>query len=132
VVRGKEHLTVKVTPCVMPSEDELAAKAHRSHGAAEATSLGLTVQGLTKELAQQYGVDVISGVIVTAVEQDSSADLHGIKPGDVITEINRQRVSTSRQFRDAVNSADLKRGLMINLVREGASMFVVLKDSGGN
>ncbi len=132
VVRGKEHLTIRVTPGVMPAADELSAKPHRSRGAVEAAGLGLTVQGLSKELAEQYGVDVISGVIVTAVEQDSVADLHGIKPGDVITEINRRHVSTPRQFRETVKAADLKRGLMVNLVRDGAGMFLVLKDSGEN
>jgi len=132
VVRGKQHLTLKVTPGVMPADDEMTAKARSSRKAVEPASLGLTVQGLTRDLAEQYGIDFISGVIVTSVEQDSPADLRGIEAGDVITEINRQRVSTPRQFRDAMKSADLKRGIMVNMVRDGARQFVVLKDSGGN
>jgi serine protease Do len=132
VVRGKEHLSVKVTPGVMPVVEDLAGKPHGARSAIEPASLGLTVQGLTKDSAQQYGVEAIAGVLVTAVEQDSPADLHGIRAGDVITEINRQRVSTLRQFRDALKLADLKRGMMINLVGEGGNRFVVLKDSGGN
>jgi serine protease Do len=127
VVRGKEHLTLKATPGLTPAVDELAVKA-----SGEPANLGLTVKGLTKELAEQYGVDVVSGVIVTAVDQDSLADARGIRAGDVITEINRQRISTARQFRDAVKSADPKHGLMVYLVSEGASRFVILKDSGGN
>jgi serine protease Do len=127
VVRGKQHLTITAMPTPTPTEDVLAVKA-----SAEPANFGLTVKGLTKELAEQYGVDLVSGVIVTAVDQDSLADARGIKTGDVITEINRQRISTPRQFRDAVKSADPKRGLMVNLVSEGASRFVVLKDSGGN
>jgi serine protease Do len=128
VVRGKEHLTIKATPGLTPAKDELAAKASPS----EPANLGLTVKGLTKELAEQYGVGYVSGVIVTAVDQDSLADERGIKTGDVITEINRQRISSLRQFREAVKSADPKRGLMVYLVSEGASRFVILKDSGGN
>jgi serine protease Do len=132
VVRGKEHLSVKVTPGVMPAVQELAAKPHSHRSALEPASLGLTVQGLTKDLAEQYGVEAMAGVLVTAVEQDSPADLRGIRAGDVITEINRQRVSTLPQFRDAFKSADPKRGIMVNLVGEGGSRFVVLKESGGN
>jgi serine protease Do len=132
VVRGKEHVSVKVTPGVMPTTEELAAKPHGSRSAIEPATLGLTVQGLTKDSAQQYGIEVMAGVLVTAVEQDSPADLHGIRAGDVITEINRQRVSTLRQFHDALKLADPKRGMMVNLVGEGGSRFVVLKDSGGN
>jgi len=132
VVRGKEHLSIKVTPGIMPSANELAAKEPRSHEAVEPTGLGLTVQGMTKDLARQYGVEVIPGVVVTAVEQNSPAALHNIKPGDVITEIDRQRVSTPQQFRDAVKLADHKHGLLVNLVSEGEKRFVVLKDTGGN
>jgi serine protease Do len=132
VVRGREHLTIKVIPGAMPAGEELVVKPRESHNEIEPTGLGLTVQSLTKDLAEQYGVEVISGVLVTAVEQDSPADVRGIKAGDVITEINRQRVSTLRQFRDAVKSADAKRGMMVNLVGEGGSRFVVLKAGGGN
>jgi serine protease Do len=132
VVRGKEHLNIKVTPGVMPIVEEIAAKTHGNHSGIEPASLGLTVQGLTKDLAQEYGVEVMGGVLVTAVEQDSPAEARGIRAGDVITEINRQHITTLRQFRDAVKSADPKRGMMVNLVGESGSRFVVLKDSAGN
>jgi serine protease Do len=130
VVRGKEHSTVQVTPGVMPAVEDLAAKPRGARSVVEPASLGLTVQGLTKESAQLYGVDVTAGVLVTAVEQDSPADERGIRAGDVITEINRQRISSLRQFRDAMKAADPKRGMTINLVGEGGNRFVVLKDSG--
>jgi serine protease Do len=129
VVRGKEHLSIKVTPEALPGEQEMASKAHGGNGEVEAASLGLTVQALSKELADQYGVEPTSGVIVTAVEQDSPADEHEIKPGDVITEINRKRISNPRQFREALKTADAKSGMMVNLISNGASRFVVLKEA---
>ena len=103
---------------------------HPAAGEAKPAPLGLTVEALNKELARQYGVEMVSGVIVTAVEQDSPAAEQGIQPGDVITEINRERISTPRQFRDALKAADAKSGLMLNLISNGASRFVVLKESG--
>lgn len=125
VVRGKDHLTIQAMPAATPAAKELIVKT-----SSEPANLGLTVKALTRELAEQYGIDVVPGVIVTTVDQDSLADIRGIKPGDVITEINRQHISTPRQFHDAVKSADPKHGLMVNLVSDGASRFVVLKDSG--
>jgi serine protease Do len=130
VVRGKKHLSIKVTPATLPSEQELAGNEHPAAGEAKPAPLGLTVEALNKELARQYGVEMVSGVIVTAVEQDSPAAEQGIQPGDVITEINRERISTPRQFRDALKAADAKSGLMLNLISNGASRFVVLKESG--
>jgi serine protease Do len=129
VVRGKEHLAISVTPQVMPAPEELAAKTHRSQSQAQPAALGLSVQGLTKDLAKHYGVDLTAGVIVTAVEADSPADQRGLKAGDVITEVNRRPVSTLRQFGEAVKAADLRRGVMLNLISEGESRFVVLKQS---
>ena len=127
VVRGQEHLTINAMPGLAPVADELPAKT-----TVEPANFGLTVRALTKELAQQYGVELISGVVVTAVDQDSLAEARGIKAGDVITEINRQRISTPRQFSDAVKSVDPKHGLMVYLVSDGASRFVILKNTGGN
>jgi len=133
VVRAKEHLNIKVTPGVMPAiEQEFAAKEHDTRNSMEPASLGLTVQGMTKDLAEEYGVEVRSGVLVTAVEQDSPADARGIRAGDVITEINRQHITTLRQFHEAIKSADPKRGLMVNLVGESGRRFVVLKATDGN
>jgi serine protease Do len=129
VVRGKEHLSIKVTPDALPNGKETASNSQSGNGDAAESPLGLTVQALTKEVAEQYGVTASSGVIVTAVDQDSPADEQGIKAGDVITEINRKRVSNPRQFRDALKAADSKAGLMINLITDGASRFVVLKDT---
>jgi serine protease Do len=127
VVRGKEYLAVNVTPQVMPGQDDLAAKTRHSQSQAEPAALGLAVEDLTKDSARQHGVDLTAGVIVTAVEPDSPADQHGVKAGDVITEVNRRHVATPRQFRDAVKLADPRRGVMLNLISEGESRFVVLK-----
>ncbi len=130
VVRAREHLSIKVTVAALPAEEEMAGQAHSQNGEAEAVSLGLTVAPLTKDLASQYGIEKISGVVVTEVQQDSVAEENGIKAGDVITEINRKRVTNASQFREAIKTADAKSGIMINLISDGASRFVVLKNTG--
>ncbi len=83
---------------------------------------------MSKSLASEYKIDEIAGVVVTGVETDSAAEANDIKVGDVITEINRKRVATPRQFRDAIKSSGTKGGVMMNLVSHGVSRFVVLKD----
>jgi len=132
VVRGKEHLAISLTPQAMPEQEELAARTRRSQSQPQPAALGLSVQGLTKDSAKQYGVDLSAGVIVTAVEPDSLAEQGGVKAGDVITDVNRRHVSTARQFGEAVKAADLRRGVMLNLISEGQSRFIVLKQSDDN
>ena len=131
VVRGTRHVAVKVKTEALPGEEGLTKTAHKTDsGEIESSTYGLTVKAVTKELADQFGVEVTAGVIVTAVEQNSPADQKGIKPGDVITEINRKQVSNPKQFREALKATDAKRGMIVNLISNGSSKFVVLKESG--
>jgi len=95
--------------------------------------LGINPQTLTPELAGLFGLpEDAAGVLVAEVGDKTPAQKAGVMEGDVITEINRKHVSTPRQFSDAVIAADLKRGVMVNLISEGGSRFVVLKDSREN
>jgi S1-C subfamily serine protease len=48
--------------------------------------LGVTIQDLTPELAEYFGVK--DGVLVSSVEKDSAAAKAGIKAGDVITSVD--------------------------------------------
>jgi serine protease Do len=129
VVRGKEHLAIKVKTEAMHAQESLAAASPHSESAAvESAAYGLTVEALTRELARKYGVEPDSGVVVSDVEDNSPADDSGIKKGDVITEVNHKPVSTLRQFRDALKSTNPRSGITLNLISEGASVFVVLKN----
>jgi serine protease Do len=131
VVRASEHLAIKVQTEALPTDDKLAEARHQSGGTAvETPTFGLTIQALTKDLADYYGVESDAGVIVTEVERDSPADEEGIQPGDVITEINRQRVASLKQFRQALKTADAKKGIMFNLISNGSSRMVILQGSG--
>jgi serine protease Do len=131
VVRNGKHLIVKVKPEEWPEEAQTAVSKQPAAADAESPELGLTVKPLTKELAKEYGVTLIDGLLVAAVEPGSLAHRKGIQRGDVITEINEKSVSTVKDYRGALKSADLKKGVIINLVtQEGVSKFVVLKDAG--
>jgi serine protease Do len=131
VVRAREHLAIRVRTAAFPTED-LAAETTQQpeEGEAPSPAFGLRVESLSQDLADQYGVKPGAGVIVTLVERDSPADEKGIEPGDVITEINRQPVTNRRQFRQAIRSADAKKGITINLVNNGSSRLVILKENG--
>ena len=90
---------------------------------------GLTVQALTKDLAEKYGVNVTEGVIVTGVKPGSAAAQKRIKAGDIITEVDRKPITSLKEFREAIKSANSE-GLLINLVSDGIRRFQILKDSG--
>jgi S1-C subfamily serine protease len=64
--------------------------------------LGLTVEPVTLQLAQEMGLRDKQGVIVRSVESDSPAAEAGIREGDVIVEVNRHAIQ---------NAGDLKHQL---------------------
>src|ERR1051326_7375867 len=73
--------------------------------------LGLQVQDLTKEVADQLHLGVKQGVIVTSVEDNSIAAQQGIEREDVITEVDGKPVTDVKTFRDALQKADPTRGV---------------------
>ncbi len=130
VVRDEKRIRVKVKPGEMSEESSQDLRAQKSKDTAEPAMIGIKVQALTREMAKQFEVELTEGVIVTEVESDSIAELRGIKPGDIITEVNRKRVTTPREFKDALRTADLKKGVLIKLIGESGRSFGLPKDSG--
>jgi S1-C subfamily serine protease len=88
---------------------------------------GLQVQELTKEVAEHLHVAVEQGVVVTDVEDNSIAAAQDIQREDVITEVDGKPVTNLQSFRDALNKADPKRGVLLYLNRKGTKTFAVLK-----
>lgn len=88
--------------------------------------LGMSLQKLSEELAEQFGYQEAKGVLVTGVEADSIAERAGIKRGDLIEEVNRTEVSEPTQVKKLIKESDKKRILL--LVRQGdASRYLSLK-----
>jgi serine protease Do len=123
------NLKVKVKTEEIPAEEAVATSRRSATAAAESSDFGMTVRALTKELAEEYDLDMTSGIIVTEVEPNSVAAEKGIRPGDVITEVNYAPVTSLKQFRELLKSADRKKGVIINFNSQGTTRFTVLKES---
>jgi len=91
---------------------------------------GLQVQELTKEVAERLHVPVEQGVVVTNVEDNSIAAAQDIQREDVITEVDGKPVTNLQSFREALNKADPKRGILLYLDRKGTKTFAALKAGG--
>jgi serine protease Do len=91
--------------------------------------LGLTVEPLTQEAAERYGLTARSGVVVTAVKPGSAGAEAGIRAGDAILEVNRRPVTSVEGFRDL--AAGMKSGEIVPVYIQrgggGSNEYVVLK-----
>jgi serine protease Do len=91
---------------------------------------GLQVQELAGDVAKRLKLSVQRGVIVTDVEDNSIAAAQDIQREDVITEVDGKPVTDVQSFREALNKADPKRGVLLYLDRKGTKTFAVLKAGG--
>src|SRR5947199_6800209 len=96
----------------------------------EVGKFGLQVQELTKEVAERLHVPVEQGVVVTDVEDNSIAAAQDIQREDVITEVDGKPATNLQSFREALNKADPKRGVLLYLDRKSTKTFAVLKAGG--
>ena len=125
-----KNLKIKVQAEEWPEENMPVVNRRRDPTEGTPLNLGVLVRTLTRDLAKQHGIEMTNAVMVTDVDPDSPAARGGIKPGDLITEVNHQPVTTPKQFREAIKNADVKKGVVINLISGGTSRFELLKDSG--
>jgi serine protease Do len=83
------------------------------------TWLGVETQEVTAEKAKELKLPAERGVVIGKVLQDSPAAKAGLKDGDVITEINGQRVEGTVQFRRMIHETPAGRTLQLTVSRNG-------------
>lgn len=127
VLRDGSTKTLKVAVKELPGSQDLS-KVDNKPGD-EGTLNGVTVDDLNANVRRQFNIpESAKGVVVTDVEADSAAFEAGLRPGDVIMEINREPV---RSAEDAVklteNPAD--KTSLLKIWSKGGSRFVVVDES---
>jgi len=127
VVRSGQRRTLRVE--LGRRDDEVAERPAAAPAAAESSSeLGMAVQPLTPEYARQLGIaEDQQGVLVTAVEPGSVAERGGVARGDVVVSIGRRPIANMDDYRQAIEKADLKAGIRMQMRSQGARRFVFLK-----
>ena len=56
---------------------------------------GLRVQDITPNLSRQFGLEDVKGAIVVSVDPGSSSDKAGIRPKDMIRQVNGSVIGES-------------------------------------
>jgi Do/DeqQ family serine protease len=88
-------------------------------GTVHRAKMGVTVQGVTSELAKSLGLKDVRGALVSAVEADSPAQRAGIERGDVILTFNGDPVSDSNSLRNRVASSQPGSKATVTILRNG-------------
>jgi serine protease Do len=103
IIRDGKRQTVTAKTEERPPDGEDDEEETSSPSEPVRDKLGLSVQELSSELRRQYGIgEEVRGVIVTYVKNVSPAGEANINEGDVISEVQGQRINNIADFRAAV------------------------------
>jgi serine protease Do len=125
VIRGKKRVPLTVKVGELKDEEVVAA-------APESGNLGMTVQNLTPALAKTLGLERAQGVVITSVEPQSAAAEAGLQRGDVILEVNRQKIADAAELRKNVDQVKAGDNLLFLVQRSGNNLFLALNKPAGS
>lgn len=89
--------------------------------------MGLRVQDITPDLKQSLDLDSQDGVLVADVIFDSPASAAGIRRGDVIAEINREKINNLHDFQEKMGKVDTEDTLLFLIKRGGSTIYIAVK-----
>jgi len=93
----------------------------KEHGHVTWGWLGVAIQGITPSIARSLGLDPNhpAGALVASVTPDSPAQKAGLKPGDVITEVDGRNIKAVHELPRIVASAPIGSKLELTIRRGG-------------
>ncbi|MGE5443876.1 MAG: DegQ family serine endoprotease [Ignavibacteriales bacterium] len=122
---GKEQ-TVKLKLGELPEE---VAKSGQGGQQVE-QNLGLVVQEISPEMQRRLGIQDSQGVIITNVESGSIAEEAGLRPGDIILEINKKQIKNLDDYRKVIDSVKSGQTALLLVKRDKNTLYVALKVEG--
>ncbi len=126
VLRDKATQTLDVKIAELKEEETAEARGSTSE------DLGMSVQTLTPDVAENLGVERnVKGVVVTNVEPGGPAAEAGLRPRDIILEVNRTPVKDVDAYRKAVRGVGKGKSVLFLVRRGDNTIFLAVKPGGG-
>ena len=127
LIRNGKHKNVDVTIGELKEATVQTAKAEEP-----GTNWGMQVGAITPDIASQFHLQSDKGVVVRHVAPDSPAADAGIQPGDVILEVNHDKVATVQDFLGKAKEVkSTKKPALLLVQRGGTTLYTVIKSSSG-
>lgn len=112
-----EEVTVGERPAEKGEEERASNKAERAR-------LGITVENLDSNSVRQLNLTSDKGALVTDVEAGSPADEGGVRPGDVIREINHKPVNNASDLKSALREIKSGSTVLLSIIRQGQTLYL--------
>lgn len=90
-------------------------------------NVGFRIQGIDDQIAKYLGLNTKEGVVVTQVQKGSTADDAGLKPEDVIINVNGLKIRNEQDLILEVNDLRVGDVLKMKIVRGGSDKEIEMK-----
>ncbi|GLZ87780.1 serine protease MucD [Metapseudomonas resinovorans] len=124
VVRGGSRKTLDMAIGALPEDGDEMAAATGDGVERSSNRLGVSVVELTEE--QKKSLDIQGGVVIKEV-QDGPAAMMGLRPGDVITHLNNQAITSAKAFTQVAKDLPKNRSVSMRVLRQGRASFITFK-----
>ncbi len=98
-----------------------------AHGKVIRGRIGVTVQEVNQALAESFGLKNANGALISSVEGDGPADKAGLKVGDVILELNGEKIASSSDLPPRIAAIAPGTSAKMRVWRKGDSRDVEVK-----
>lgn len=128
ILRNGDQQTLKVTVKQVPGTEQLADNKTDSNSDS-GTLNGVGVADVDQQARSQFGIPKdVTGAVVTEVDPSSASADAGLKPGDVIEEINHHAVKDANTAVELTTNPTDKKTLL-RIWSNGGSHYVVVDES---
>jgi len=130
IIRDKAEKTVNVTigELDLESESQRASTDSEDEGGDANEGFGITLGNLTAERARRLGVPSgTSGALITDVDPSGSAARSGVRPGDIILQVNRKPVTSAAEAVRALQAVRTGGTAFLLVWRNNQEIFVPVR-----
>lgn len=89
--------------------------------------LGIYIQDITKDLAESFDLEETTGILITQVIEDSPAEDANLKQGDIILEVDGDKVDKVANFRNRIALTAPGTKVKLTIIRDGEQETVKAK-----
>jgi serine protease Do len=115
---GKEQ-TITATTGALPGSD-----IEESDIAEAIEQIGIEVEALTRESANQLSVERDAGILIRHVHPGSPAAHAGLRPGAIIVSVNLNRISNMKAFEEAMRDAQESGRAVLKILAGNAHRYI--------
>jgi serine protease Do len=136
ILRQKKEIDVEVKIAELtkkmaeasPGDEETGGSNNKEEEEESSVLSGMVVRELTPALAARFGFEEKEkGMVVLKVDTASRIYEAGIRPGDIILQINQKNVATLDEYKKVASKIKAKERILLLLRRKGQDLFVTVK-----